>query len=180
MSETIFSYSVPQLVRGLNVALSLLAKARDYAAAKEIESSVLVNDRLYCNMFDFKRQIQIISDTAKNGVARLSEQQPPEMPDDETTIEDLETRLKQTLEYIEKFSVEDFSGAEERSVTMPLGPGAEGVFKSGTDYVQGFMLPNFYFHLTTAYNLLRKNGIDIGKQDYIGAIDLEIREVAAG
>ena len=179
MSNTLFDYSVPQISRGLNVALALLDKAIAYAKEKDIDTAVLINDRFFPTMFDFKRQIQIISDTAKNGVARLSAQEPPAMADEETTIEELQARITKTLDYVNSIKVEDFAGTDERQITMPLGPGAEGVFKNGAAYLQGFMLPNFYFHLTTAYNLLRKNGVEVGKQDYIGAIDIEIREVSS-
>lgn len=177
MSEALFSYSVPQFVRGINVAKNLLQKLREHAQSLDIEESVLINDRLYCNMFDFKGQIQIISDTAKNTVARLSQQEAPAMADTEATLDELEARLDKTLEYIGKATAADFAGAELRAIVMGIGPEAEAEFKNGTDYLQGFALPNFYFHLTTAYNLLRKNGIQLVKQDFIGAIDIEVRPI---
>ncbi len=179
MSQAIYDYSVPQICRALNVALNLLEKADKFAQENDIENTVLINDRLVATMHDFKRQIQILTDTAKNAVARLSSQEPVVMEDNETTLEQLVARVEKTLELVERFSAGDFAGAEDKAITMQAGPGMEATFKNGVAYVQGFVLPNLYFHLTTAYNLLRKNGVDIGKQDFLGAIEVELKPVEA-
>lgn len=175
MSDTIFNYSVPQLSRGLRVALALLDKAKAFAEEKSIDSTVLINDRLVATMYDFKKQIQIVSDTAKNAMARLSNQDLYNIDDSETTLDELSERIQKTLDYVNGFSADDFKGADTREVIMQMGPDRQGVFKSGEQYLQSFTLPNFYFHLTTAYNLLRKNGVEVGKLDFMGDVDIELR-----
>lgn len=179
MSEAIFNYSVLPLSRGLRVALVLLDKARAFAEEKGIDSSVLINDRLVVTMYDFKKQIQIVSDTAKNAMARLSNQELYNIDDSETTLNELVERIQKTLDYVNGFNADDFKGADAREVVMQMGPDRQGVFKSGEQYLQGFTLPNFYFHLTTAYNLLRKNGVEVGKLDFVGDVEIEIRELDA-
>ena len=144
----------------------LLDKGAAFAAAKKVDPSVLVNARLAPDMFPLSRQVQIACDFAKGAVARLAGQEPPKWADTETTIDDLKARIKKTLDYINEFKPGQIDGSEDKTISLPMG-GETRTFK-GENYLVNVVLPNFYFHITTAYALLRHNGVEIGKFDYLG------------
>jgi hypothetical protein len=166
MPLSMYDVSVPVLVRGLKNLSHLLDKGLASAEARKIDPSVLVNARLAPDMHPLSRQVQIASDTAKGAVARLSETEAPSWPDTETTFPELKARLKTTIDYLEGFKAAQIDGAEDRTIKMNMG-GGEMSF-SGRDFLFGFALPNFYFHVATAHDILRHNGVDIGKRDYLG------------
>ncbi|HEY1610831.1 MAG TPA: DUF1993 domain-containing protein [Paraburkholderia sp.] len=166
MSITMFKASVPALLRGLSNLQHIIGKAQAHAAEKQIDPSVLVNARLFPDMLPFARQIYIVTDTAKGCAARLAEVEAPKFDDVEVTFDELNARLQKTIDYLTTFKPEQIDGSEERRITLKMRSGA--IEFSGIDYLAHFVLPNFYFHITTAYDILRHNGVELGKLDYLG------------
>jgi hypothetical protein len=173
MSFTMSQASLPALQIGLNALSGVLDKAAAYAAAKKIDPAVLLNSRLAPDMFALTRQVQIATDLAKNGGARLAGVEPPRYEDNETTIDQLKARLAKTVDFIKGLDPKQIDGAADRELTFPLGPTNKGHMK-GDDYLNHFVLPNVYFHLTAAYAILRHCGVEIGKQDFLGAIPMKM------
>ena len=155
----------------LNALSAILDKAAAYATAKKIDPAVLLHMRLFPNMFDLTRQVQAAADNAKNGSARLGGVEPPRYEDNETTIDELKARLAKTVAYLKTLDRKKIDSSVDREITFPLGPTNKGHMK-GYDYLNHFLLPNFYFHVTAAYAILRHYGVDIGKSDYFGAIPM--------
>lgn len=168
MSHTMYQASIPVYVHGLNNLSAILTKAEAYAAAKKIDPSVLVNARLAPDMFPLSRQIQITSDGVKGGVARLAGVEIPSYPDTEATFAELQERIKKTIVFIHSVSLQQIDGSEKKAITLKVG-GRELKFE-GLDYLLRFVNPNFYFHISIAYAILRHNGLDVGKMDYLGPI----------
>ena len=166
MTISMYAASAPCLVKMLRNLDSILAKARDHAVAKQIDPAVLLGARLFPDMLPFVKQVQIATDHAKGAVARLAGVAVPRYEDSEQSFDELRARLARTIEFVESFAAAQIDGSEEREIALKVG-GHEMSFK-GLPYLVGFALPNFYFHLVTAYNILRHNGVDIGKTDYIG------------
>jgi uncharacterized protein len=166
MTISMYQASVPSLIRALNNLAEILAKGAAYAEAKKIDPSVLLSSRLYPDMLPLMRQIHIASDIARRGIARLAGQEAPKYEDDETTFADLIDRLHKTTAYLQTFTAEQIDGTEEKTITLPVGPNTMSF--AGESYLLYFILPNVYFHVTTAYNILRHNGLEIGKADYLG------------
>ena len=163
--------ALPALKLGLATLSSLLGKAAAFCAARKIDEAVILQSRLAPDMFAFVRQVQIAADVAKYGAARLAGVEPPRHADDETTIAQLKIRIEATIAYLETIDLARIDASEARDIVFPLGPDAKGSMK-GDDYLAQFVLPNFYFHLTVAYAILRHNGVDIGKRDFLGAISM--------
>jgi hypothetical protein len=165
------------LLRPLELTLTglsgVLDKAQAFATAKKIEPSVLLNARLAPDMFALTRQVQAASDLAKNGGARLAGMEPPRYEDTETTIEELKARLAKTVAFLKSLDAKAIDASAEREISFPLGPTNKGQMK-GEDYLNHFVLPNVYFHATAAYAILRHNGVDVGKMDYLGAIPMKM------
>jgi len=173
MSLSMSRASIPTLQIGLNALSAILDKAAAYAAAKKIDPAVLLHTRLFPNMFDLARQVQVAADNAKNGSARLAGVEPPRYEDNETTIDQLKARLAKTVAYLKTLEHKAIDSSADREITFPLGPTNKGYMK-GDDYLNHFVLPNFYFHLTAAYAVLRHCGLEIGKQDFLGAIPIKV------
>jgi hypothetical protein len=165
--------SIPVFEQGLNALSGLLTKAEAFAAAKKVDPSVLLGTRLSPDMFSLTRQVQVATDLAKNGAARLAGVEAPKFEDNETTIEELKTRLKKTIDFVKTLDAKKIDASGDREITFPLGPVNKGHMK-GDDYLNHFVLPNYYFHLTTAYAILRHCGVEIGKADFLGAIPLKM------
>jgi hypothetical protein len=163
---TMYGASIPAFTRVLTNLKGVLAKAAAHAESRKIDPLVLTGSRLYPDMFPLSRQIQIASDTAKNCAARLAGVEAPKFEDTETSFPELQQRLDQTLQYLERFGREQIDGSEERSVKLPA-PSGEVSFR-GEDYLLYFALPNLFFHATTAYAILRHNGVELGKMDFLG------------
>ena len=149
----------------LRALSALLDKAEAHCAAKKIEPAALTAFRLYPDMFPFTRQVQVACDTAKGAVARLAGLEIPQHADTEQTIPELKARIAKVLEFIESVPAAKLEGSDEREVVMKM-RGQDMKFQ-GAHYLLGHALPNFYFHVTTAYNILRSNGVEIGKRDYL-------------
>ena len=162
-----YQVTIPVFIRMFNNLSSILTKASHYAEEKKIDPAVLINARLAPDMFTLARQIQIASDAAKGCGARLAQIEIPSYTDTETTFTELSERITKTIQFLKSIDKDKFEGSEEREVIMKV-PGRDLHF-SGQDYVMNFVLPNFYFHVTTAYNILRHNGVAIGKMDFLGA-----------
>jgi hypothetical protein len=163
-----YQASVPVLVRGLEQLSNILSKAAAHAEAKKIDPGVFVNARLAPDMFALARQVQIASDGAKGCAARLAGAEVPSYADTETTFPELQARIAKTLAFVKGFTAAQIDGSEDRAVTLKLG-GNEAKF-TGTDYLFKLVLPNFFFHVTTAYDILRHNGVELGKPDYLGKL----------
>jgi uncharacterized protein len=173
MSFSMSQASLPTFEIGLNALSAILEKAEAFAAAKKIEPSVLLNTRLAPDMFPLVRQVQIASDLAKIGAARLAGVEAPRYEDKEVTIPELRARLANTIAFIKTLDTKKIDAATDRQITFPLGPNNKGQMK-GDDYLNHFVLPNVYFHLAAAYAILRHCGLEIGKQDFLGAIPITI------
>jgi hypothetical protein len=167
MTISMYRASAPVFVQILSASSSCLDKAQAFADAKKIDPAVLLQSRLYPDMFAFSRQIQIASDFAKNTMARLAGIEPPKYEDTETIIEQLKARIAKTVAFVKEFKPSQIDGSEDRDITVPPG-GPTRQFK-GENYLVGFALPNFFFHVTTAYAILRHNGVELGKGDFMRA-----------
>lgn len=163
--------SLPAFEIGLNALSALLDKAEAYAEARKIDPAVLLNARLFPDMFTFARQVQIVCDQAKNGGARLAGVEPPKHEDDEKTIGELKSRIARTIAFVKTLEGAKIDQSSDREITFPLGRDHKGHMR-GADYLNHFVLPNFYFHLATAYGILRHNGVELGKRDFLGAIPM--------
>ena len=167
MAFSVYEASVPGMIRTLENLSKIIDKALAQAKAEDKDLKTLLEARLAPDMHPFTRQIQIVSDTAR-GVARLAGLEVPSMPDVETTFPELKERLAKTITFLKSLPKEKFDGAETRKIEMKI-PDRVLEFPGGF-YLTGFVLPNFYFHVTTAYGLLRHKGINIGKMDFLGGI----------
>jgi hypothetical protein len=149
----------------------LLDKAEAFAAAKKIDPAVLLNWRIAPDMFAFVRQVQVVTDQAKNGAARLADVPPPKYEDNETTIAELKARIAKAAAFVKTLDAKAMDNAGGREISFPLGPVNKGHMEAA-DYLNHFVLPNVYFHLTAAYAILRGCGVEVGKQDYLGKIPI--------
>jgi uncharacterized protein len=173
MPSSMSAASVSAFEIGLNALSAILDKAEAFAAAKKIEPAVLLRSRLAPDMFDLTRQVQTATDQARRGASRLAGVEPPSVPDTETTIDQLKARLASTVAYLKTLDRKQIDASTEREIKFPLGGNITGQMK-GEDYLNHFVLPNFYFHLTAAYAILRHLGLDIGKRDFIGTIPVKV------
>lgn len=168
MSLSMYQASIPGFIHALTNLITLLEKGLAYAETKKIDPSVLLNSRLFADMLPLTRQIHIATDGVKGCAARLAGQQPPVYEDNETTFAELIARLRKTIDYLNTFNPAQIDGSETKTIAMKIG--AHELKFVGQAYLLNFVIPNFYFHVTTAYNILRHNGVEIGKQDYLGKI----------
>ena len=163
---TIYDQLVPTFTQMLNALDKVLSKAEADAAARKIDPQVFVNGRLAPDMLPLTRQVQIMTDQAKGGASRLAGLESPKWPDEEKDFADLHARVAKTIAHLKSFRPEQFEGAETRAIELKF-PNATLNF-TGKEYFLNFVVPNFYFHYTTAYAILRHNGVPIGKQDFLG------------
>jgi hypothetical protein len=173
MSRSMSQASLPVFEIHLNALSGVLDKAEAFAAAKKIDPAVLPRWRLAPDMFDLTRQVQIATDGARRGSARLAGVEPPKVEDNETTIAQLKERIANAVAYLKTLDRAKIDASADRDITFPLGPEKKGQMK-GDDYLHHFMLPNFYFHCTAAYAILRHCGVDIGKGDFLAGIPLKV------
>lgn len=169
MSISMYQASVLPCVRMLGNLKSILQKGMAHAEAKKFDPAALVGSRLFPDMFPLSRQVQIATDIAKGGLGRLAGVEIPVFEDKETTFPELMERLDRTIAFIESIKPEQLDGSESRPLIMKT-PRGGMEFDSGLDYLQHFVLPNVYFHAATTYNLLRHNGVEVGKSDFIGPV----------
>ncbi|WP_437984371.1 DUF1993 domain-containing protein [Sorangium sp. So ce117] len=167
MTISMYQASVPVLVRMLGNLSVILTKAAAYAEAKKIEPRVLLDARLAPDMLSLTRQVQIASDSAKGCGARLAAVDLPKYEDNEASFDDLQARIAKTVAFLNSLRPEQIDGSEDRDVTIPTRD--QPLQFKGLVYLLNFVLPNFYFHVTTAYAILRHNGLEVGKLDFLGA-----------
>lgn len=167
MPLSMYEASVPVFRHTLGALSAILDKAEAYAAERKIDPAVLLNTRLFPDMFPLVRQVQIASDQAKGCVARLAGVDVPGYEDNEASFADLKARIAKTLAFVEGFKPAQIDGSEERPITMKLRSGELSF--TGQSYLLRFVLPNFYFHATTAYDILRHCGVPLGKRDFLGS-----------
>lgn len=166
MTISMYQASVPVFIRTLNNLVGILEKGAKYAETKKIDPSVLVNSRLSPDMFPLFRQVQIASDIAKRGVAQLAGVEAPKFEDNETTFPELIDRIQKTISYLDTFKPAQIDDSEERKITLQMRENTLSF--QGMPFLLYFVLPNVYFHVTTAYDILRHCGVEVGKQDFLG------------
>lgn len=161
----LYDITIPQYVKMLKNLNVILDKGAQFAESKKIDIEVLLNSRLAADQFSLIRQVQIACDGAKLGAARLAGKEAPVHEDKEKTLPELKARIDDVINYLGTFSPADFQGAHERKISQPRW---EGKYLTGAEYAIEYALPNIYFHITTAYSILRHNGVEVGKKDYLG------------
>ncbi|MCC7327098.1 MAG: DUF1993 domain-containing protein [Burkholderiales bacterium] len=169
MTISMFQASVPVFARGLAGLKTILTKGAAHAAAKKIDESVFIGARLFPDMLPLARQVHIATDFARGTIARLAGVEPPKWDDNESTFAELIARVERTIDAVNAFTPAQVDGSEAREITRPV-RGEPKTF-TGINYLLQYAMPNFYFHKTTVYAILRSNGIELGKADYIGALD---------
>ena len=168
MSVSLYDVSIPIFTLSLNNLAAILDKAASYAQSKKVDPKVLPAARLIIDMLPLSSQVQIACDTAKGAAARLAVVEVPKHEDTEVTLDELKARVAKTLDFIKTIKREQLQAAETREIVLQF-PQTTLKF-TGINYLTNFVLPNFFFHVTTAYALLRKNGVDLGKRDFLGQI----------
>ena len=168
MRISMYQASAPRFAHTLRNLSTILDKAQAYAEARKIDPAVPGSLRLIADMFPLSRQVQIACDTAKGAVARLAGVEIPKHEDSEKTIPELKARIARTVDFIESVAAAKIDGSEERKVVLKMR--GQDVELAGLQYLLGQAWPNFYFHVTTAYNILRANGVELGKRDFIGNV----------
>jgi hypothetical protein len=158
---------VPAYMQMLGSLTGLLTKAEAHCEAKKIQPEVLLGARLYPDMLPLSKQIQLVSDFAAKGCARVTHSEVPSTPDTEKTFAELKQRLANTIAYVKTYKPEQFEGADAKQVTFPAGPD-RSITVTGQQFISSFSFPNFYFHAATAHGILRHNGVEIGKRDFLG------------
>ena len=166
MTLSMYQASVPLFTRMLTNLAAILSKAEAHATARKIDPAILLGSRLFPDMLPLTRQVQLAADFAKNTTARLAGVEIVKFADEETSLPELQQRIAKTLDYVKGFKPSQIDGSEGREITLPIG-GDSWTFK-GQDFLLHFGLPNFYFHVTTAYDILRHSGVEIGKRDFLG------------
>jgi hypothetical protein len=168
MQASMYAFSVPVFVKTLGNLSAILGKGAAYAEQKKFDPAVLLAMRLAPDMFPLTMQVRIACDFAKGAAARLAGEEPPKWEDSETTIGELQARIARTIEFVQGFDPARFDGAETRKVTLTIR--GEPVEYAGLAYLAHVVLPNFFFHVTTAYDILRHAGVELGKRDFIGRV----------
>jgi uncharacterized protein len=163
-----YDVSVPAFLQTLGGLQGILTKAEAHCEARKIAPEVLLGARLYPDMLPLSKQIQLASDFAMKGCARLTHSDVPSTPDTEKTFDELKQRLAKAIDYVKTYKPAQFEGADARDVSFPAGPDKTMTLK-GQQFLTGYAFPNFYFHAATAHGILRHNGVEIGKRDFLGA-----------
>jgi hypothetical protein len=166
MTISMYQASVPTIIRALNNLAAVLDKAQQHAEAKKIDPAVLIGSRLYPDMLPLSKQVQIASDISKGGTARLAQMDPPSFEDNESTFPQLIERARKTIAFLETLKPQQIDGSEDRTVTWQTRTATKSM--QGMPYLLNHVLPNVFFHVTTAYDILRHNGVELGKQDFLG------------
>jgi len=169
LAFSLYDASIPMMVRMLQNLTVILDKAGAHAEANAIAPAVILEARLAPDMFNLTRQVQSAADAAKACAARLSGSTPPSHPDTETSFDELKVRICTVLAYVQSFTEAQINAGETRSITIPT-RGEPHVFKCGGDYLMQFAIPNFFFHVTAAYALVRQQGVEIGKMTYLAGV----------
>ena len=167
MTLSMYELSVPMVVRGLTVLSQYLDKASDFAVANDVVPADLINARLAPDMLPLSGQVQRASDTSKGAISRLTKIAAPSFPDTETTFTELKDRVSKTIAFLQTATAEDFAGSESKKIELKF----LNTTLSGEDYLLLFVIPNFFFHVATAHDILRNQGLNVGKLDYLGTFE---------
>ena len=167
MTNSLYQVSVPNYVRQLHSLSAIIQKAIEHCAERKIDPAALLNARLYPDMFPLTHQVRFACNHAERGICRLTGMEPPTRENKEATLEDLVTRIATAIAFIKSADAKKMVGMEDRDITFPVGENKMTL--KGLDYLFQFSMPNFYFHVTTTYSILRHNGLQIGKQDFLGS-----------
>ena len=166
MAISMYQASIPQLTKMLTNLSNILKKGEEFASAKKLDSKALAEGQLASDMFPLTKQVQIACDQVKNGMARIAGVEPPKFEDDEATLADLQERIAKTITFANSLKSEQIDGTEAKEIKFSI---KEWNFEFvGEQYLLTWIIPNFYFHVTTAYDILRHKGVEIGKSDYLG------------
>ncbi|GBL46553.1 hypothetical protein SFMTTN_2368 [Sulfuriferula multivorans] len=168
MSISMYLASVPPILRALTNLRAILEKAAAHAEARKIDPAVLVNARIFPDMLPLVRQVLIATDNAKGAASRLAGMEPPKYEDNETTFQELMARIDKTIALLQTFNPEQIDGSEDKTISLPMHD--KTLTFKGMPYLLEYVLPNIYFHVTTTYAILRHNGVEIGKQDFLGKL----------
>ncbi len=168
MNISMYQASIPLCIKSMSNLARILEKGMAHVEARSLDPSVLINARLYPDMFPLSRQVQIATDVAKGCASRLAGLEPPKFEDNEQTFDELKTRVGKTIAHLETFSPAQIDGSEDRTISFTVG--GRPVSFRGLPYLVYFVLPNVYFHVTTTYAILRHNGVELGKMDFLGDI----------
>ncbi len=168
MNFSVYDISIPAYIRSLEALLGILEKAKVFALSKKIDEKVLLQTRLIPDQFPLVRQIQIACDGAKLFIPRLTEIQAPVFEDTEANLDELKIRVQKTLDFVKTVKPEAFEGCESKTISFPHKP---GFYLDAKTFIFQYALPNLYFHITTAYSILRTSGVDVGKSDYLGKVE---------
>lgn len=166
MTISMYQASVPAFIRALNNLAAILEKGAAHAQARKIEDAVLLSSRLYPDMFALARQVQIATDTARSGAARLAGMEFPAYEDKEATFQDLVLRIRNTIAFLESLQPAQIDGGEDKTISWQSRSSTKSM--QALPYLMNHLLPNIHFHITTAYGILRHNGVEIGKKDFLG------------
>tara|TARA_B100000787_G_C16173727_1_gene287865 strand:- start:1033 stop:1539 length:507 start_codon:yes stop_codon:yes gene_type:complete len=166
MSSMMHEASVPMFINNLNILSGILLKAEKDAEKRKIDKSIFVNARLYPDMFPLVKQIQIGTDMVRLGLGRLADVKAPSFKDNEITFSDLQMRIKKTISFLSKIKVEQMKGSESKKIEFKIRKNYFK-FKNGQVYLQQWIIPHFFFHMTTTYNILRASGVKLGKKDFV-------------
>lgn len=167
MALSMYDFSIPVLKQSLGSLAAILRKAVDHAESRKIDPAAFIGARLFPDMFALAKQVQIATDQAKGCAARLAGIDIPSFEDNETTFGELQARIEKTIAFLDSVKAQQINGSETRDIVLQLRE--RTVEFKGQDYLLKWVMPNFYFHVTTAYNILRHNGVDIGKRDFLGS-----------
>lgn len=168
MTLSMYQAAIPPISHSLNNLIGILKKGAAYAEAKNVDPAVLIGFCLYPDMFPLSKQVQIASDIARRGAARLAGVEAPAMEDNETTFPELITRLQETIAFLKTLTPEQIDGTEGKTIELPIR--GQTLTFDGQTFLLYFVLPNIYFHVTTAYDILRHCGVEVGKLDFLGPI----------
>jgi hypothetical protein len=166
MTISMYQASVPAFIRALNNLAAILEKGAAHAQARKLDEAVLLSSRLFPDMFPLTRQVQIATDTAKSGAGRLAGVDFPAFEDKETTFQDLSSRIRNTITYLESLQPAQIDGSEDKTISWQTRSSTKSM--QGLPYLMNHLLPNIHFHVTTAYGILRHNGVELGKKDFLG------------
>ena len=166
MTISMYQASVPAFIRALNNLAAILEKGAAYARARKIDDAVLLSSRLFPDMFPLARQVQLVTDTARSGAGRLAGVEFPTYEDKEATFQDLVLRIRNTITYLESLQPAQIDGSEDRTISWQTRSSTRSM--QGLPYLMNHLLPNVHFHVATAYGILRHNGVEIGKKDFLG------------
>ena len=166
MTISLYQASVPAFIRALNNLAAILEKGAAHAQARKLDETVLLNSRLYPDMFPLTRQVQIATDTARSGAGRLASVEFPSYEDKEATFQDLVLRIRNTVAYLESLRPAQIDGTEDKTISWQTRSSTKSM--QALPYLMNHLLPNIHFHVTTAYGILRHNGVEIGKKDFLG------------